>query len=151
MLDLKVIPPVQLLICAGVMFLLYNYLPSLAFTFEYWLITTITLIIIASIIGFLALYDFYIHKTTFHPNTPEKTTTVVNTGIYAFSRNPMYIALVLTLFALGFYLQNISVFFMIPFFIAYITQYQIKPEERVLTELFTQEYKDYCANVRRWL
>lgn len=36
-------------------------------------------------------------------------------------------------------------------FILYMTRFQIKPEERILTKLFGQEYVDYTARVRRWL
>jgi len=151
MMDLKIIPPIQLIISALLMLALSYYLPVLQFTLSIKFILILVLFSIASIIGLLALYDFYKHNTTYHPHTPEKTTTVVNTGIYAYSRNPMYLALVLVLTSFAIYLENIGSFTVIPSFIWYITQYQIKPEERILTTLFNDDYCDYCANVRRWL
>ena len=154
-MDLKIIPIVQLIIAAIIMFVLAYSLPSLNFAitsrFTLTITLTVILISIASIIGVLALYDFRKHKTTYHPHTPEKTTTVVDSGIYAYSRNPMYLSLVLVLLALAIYLQNISCFTVIPFFIWYITQYQIKPEERMLDKLFVDDYQAYCTKVRRWL
>lgn len=150
-LALKVIPPVQVVVCAILMLLLKYFFPQyhLSLTLSFPLI--IVLIASASIIGILALYGFHKHQTTFHPHTPEQTSTVVNSGIYAYSRNPMYLALVLILLALALYLKNISCFAIIPIFIGYITRYQIKPEEKVLDKLFPNDYQAYRKKVRRWL
>ncbi|MGL1957909.1 MAG: isoprenylcysteine carboxylmethyltransferase family protein [Colwellia sp.] len=150
-MDLKIIPIVQFIVSAILMIAVSHYLPSLNFTFSLDVILAAVLIGIASIIGIVALYNFHQHKTTYHPHTPEKTTKVVNSGIYAYSRNPMYLALVLVLLALAIYLQNISAFTFIPLFIWYITQYQIKPEENTLNTLFADDYQTYCAKVRRWI
>lgn len=150
-LELKIIPPVQLIISATLMVILTTYLPQYHFTLPVTLPIIILLILIASIIGILALYDFRKHKTTFHPHTPEKTNTIVDTGVFAYSRNPMYISLALILIALGIYLQNYASFLIIPLFLWYITRFQIMPEERMLTKLFCKDYQAYCQKVRRWL
>lgn len=150
-LALKVIPPVQLVICAVLMYALANYFPQ----YSFYLATRFPLIILfmalAVMLGSLALYDFHKHNTTFHPHTPEKTTTVVDSGIYAYSRNPMYLALVLVLLALALFLENIFCFFVLPLFVGYITYFQIKPEEEMLNKLFPHDYQTYCQKVRRWL
>ena len=150
-LELKIIPPVQLFISAILMVSLAAYFPQYQFKLSISLAIIMLLVFVAGIIGILALYDFRKHKTTFHPHTPEKTSTVVNTGVFSYSRNPMYIALVLLLIALGIYLQNYCSFIIIPLFIYYITRFQIIPEERMLDKLFPNEYKAYCQKVRRWL
>lgn len=150
-LELKVIPPVQLVISASLMFALANYLPQYHFSLALSFSLIIFLIASAGVIGTLALVDFHKHKTTFHPHTPEKTSTVVDSGIYAYSRNPMYLALVLVLFALALYLKNLTCFAIIPLFIWYITRYQIKPEEMMLDKLFPNDYQAYRKKVRRWL
>lgn len=150
-LALKVHPPIQLIICASLMYSLAKYFPQYHFDFYFNLHLSTVLIIVAAIIGTLALLDFRKHKTTFHPHTPEKTSTVVDSGIYAYSRNPMYLALVLALFALAFYLQNVICFAVIPLFIWYITRYQIKPEEVILDKIFHTNYQVYKKKVRRWL
>ena len=141
----------QLGICASLMFGLAYYFPQSHFALPFSFILIIFLLAIASIIGVLALYDFHKHKTTYHPHTPEKTSTVVDSGIYAYSRNPMYLALVLVLFALALYLKNFICFAVIPLFIYYITRYQIKPEEEMLNKLFPIDYHVYSQKVRRWL
>ncbi len=150
-LELKVIPPVQLVISAACMYGLAHLLPNYHFEWSMGLPVITLLLIAASIIGILALYDFRKHKTTFHPHTPEKSSTVVNTGVYAYSRNPMYIALVLALVAFAIYLQNYSCFAVIPLFIWYITRFQIIPEERMLDKLFPNDFQAYCQKVRRWV
>jgi len=150
-LELKVIPPVQFIISSGLMFSLATYFPQYYFNLSISLPLIILLILIASVIGALALYDFRKHNTTFHPHTPEKTSTVVDSGVFAYSRNPMYISLLLVLIALGIYLQNVSSFTIIPVFIWYITRFQIIPEEKMLNKLFPNDYLLYCQKVRRWL
>jgi protein-S-isoprenylcysteine O-methyltransferase Ste14 len=150
-LALKIIPPVQVIICAGLMFSLAYYLPQYRFTLPLRFPLIILLITLASIISLLALYDFHKHNTTFHPHTPDKTSTIVDSGIYAYSRNPMYLGLVLLLLALALYLKNIFCFAIIPLFVWYITRYQIKPEEKMLDKLFPIDYQAYSQKVRRWL
>jgi len=150
-LALKIIPPVQLVICASLMFSLAYYFPQYCFSLSFSFPLIIFLIALACIIGSLALYVFYKYKTTSHPHIPEKTSTVVDSGIYAYSRNPMYLALVLILIALAIYFTNITCFAVIPLFIWYITHYQIKPEEVMLNKLFPTDYQAYSQKVRRWL
>ena len=149
-LALKVIPPIQFALSAVLMISLAVCLPQYHFDLSLRLAIIILLLFSASIIGVLALYDFHKHKTTFHPHTPEKTSKIVNTGVFAYSRNPMYIALVLALLALGIYLQNYSSLLILPIFIGYITQFQIIPEEKMLDKLFPNDYQAYCQKVRRW-
>lgn len=149
-LALKVIPPVQLIISAILMYGLAYYFPQYRFSLALSFPIIILLIVLAGLMAALALIDFRKHKTTHHPHTPEKTSTVVNSGIYAYSRNPMYLALVLILFALALYFKNILCFAVIPLFVGYITQYQIKPEEKMLDKLFPIAYQDYSQKVRRW-
>lgn len=150
-LELKIIPPVQLLICSGLMGLLSKYFPQFSFNLSISFSFAIFLVCVSIIIGALALYDFHKHQTTFHPHTPEKTRTVVNTGVFAYSRNPMYLAMAIALFALGIYLQNYSCFIIMPLFVWYITRFQITPEEKMLDKLFPNDYQAYCQRVRRWL
>jgi protein-S-isoprenylcysteine O-methyltransferase Ste14 len=150
-LELKIIPPVQLIISGGLMLALSTYLPQYHFNLPASLPIIIILILAASLIGILALVDFRKHNTTFHPHTPEKTRTVVDSGVFAYTRNPMYISLTLTLLAFGVYVQNTSSFVIIPLFIWYITKFQIIPEERMLDKLFPNDYQAYCQKVRRWL
>lgn len=90
-------------------------------------------------------------QTTVDPMHPEKATTVVDSGLYGVTRNPMYVGMMLILFGLAVHLQNIPAFLVVGLFIAAVTQFQIRPEERVLEERFGEAYLDYRRRVPRWL
>lgn len=89
--------------------------------------------------------------TTINPLRPDRAAAVVTMGVYRVTRNPMYLGLVLILLGLALYLASPWAVLGPPVFVAYITRYQIQPEERVLAARFGTPYTDYCAQVRRWL
>lgn len=90
-------------------------------------------------------------KTTLLPMRPRSTSSLVTRGIFRFTRNPMYLGLALALVAWAAYLSAAWPLLGPPLFVAYLHRYQIRPEERVLFDLFGAEYADYTRRVRRWL
>ena len=90
-------------------------------------------------------------KTTVNPMKPEKSAALVNTGVFRITRNPMYVGMVFILLAWAVYLASPWALFGPLLFAAYITRFQIKPEERVLAARFGDEFASYTARVRRWL
>jgi protein-S-isoprenylcysteine O-methyltransferase Ste14 len=90
-------------------------------------------------------------KTTVNPFTPERSSSLVATGIYRFSRNPMYLGLLLALVGWSVYLANWVSALLLPAFVAYMNRFQIQPEEQALSERFAPEYLAYAKAVRRWL
>jgi protein-S-isoprenylcysteine O-methyltransferase Ste14 len=76
---------------------------------------------------------------------------LVSSGVYRFTRNPMYLGLLLTLLAWAVFLSNPVALLFVPVFVLYMNRYQIHPEERVLSSLFGTEYSAYKERVRRWL
>ena len=90
-------------------------------------------------------------KTTVNPMKPEKSAALVSTGVYRITRNPMYVGMVFILLAWAVYLTSAWALFGPLVFAAYITHFQIKPEERVLAARFGVEFASYQARVRRWL
>ena len=90
-------------------------------------------------------------KTTVNPMKPEKSTALVVSGIYRITRNPMYVGMVFFLLAWAVFLASPWGLFGPLAFAAYITRFQIKPEERVLAARFGAEFASYQARVRRWL
>ena len=76
---------------------------------------------------------------------------MVSGGVYQFTRNPMYLGLLVTLLAWAAFLAKPLALLFLPVFVLYINSFQITPEERVLTSLFGAEYESYKARVRRWL
>ncbi len=89
--------------------------------------------------------------TTVNPMKPRNTARLVNAGIYRFSRNPMYLGVMLVLFSWMLWLGNIVNLAVLVLFVWYITRFQIIPEERVLAELFPDEFDAYRMRVRRWI
>jgi protein-S-isoprenylcysteine O-methyltransferase Ste14 len=90
------------------------------------------------------------HRTTVNPMTPGKSSALVATGIYRFSRNPMYLGFLLLLGGWGAYLANAVALLWLPAFVVYMNRFQIQPEERALTQSFGEQYLAYCRSVRRW-
>ena len=150
-MELKIIPVIQVLIAASFMIVIKSITPNFHYFFAFNHLIAVSLITVAVIIGVLAIYCFKVHQTTVNPISIEKTSKVVDTGIYHYSRNPMYLAMLLALIALAVYLSHWLTWLVLPFFIVYITRYQIIPEERALRNNFGQDYLLYTNKVRRWL
>lgn len=94
---------------------------------------------------------FLVAKTTVHPTHPEETTTLVVSGLYRWSRNPMYLGLLLMLLGWGVFLGSVPALLVVPLFVVSITRSQIVFEERALAENFGDSYREYQARVRRWI
>ena len=90
-------------------------------------------------------------QTTVSPFKPQATSRLVTSGIYRFTRNPMYLGLCMVLVAWAVLLSSAWALLGPLAFIVYITRFQIKPEERALAGLFGTAFADYRARVRRWV
>jgi protein-S-isoprenylcysteine O-methyltransferase Ste14 len=90
-------------------------------------------------------------KTTKNPMKPEAASSLVVTGAYKLTRNPMYLGLLLLLLAWAAFLWSAWALLGPVAFVAYISRFQIAPEEKALAALFGAEYCAYKAKVRRWL
>jgi protein-S-isoprenylcysteine O-methyltransferase Ste14 len=99
----------------------------------------------------LAFFSFRRAATTINPVAIDNASSLVTTGIYAFTRNPMYVGLTMLLAAFAVLLSNAWLLLGPLFFVLYITRFQIIPEERVMQAKFGSAYEAYKASVRRWL
>ena len=149
-MELKLPPVVVLFVFALLMYLMDRFLPFGEFEFFGRHYLGSGLIILAVLIGFIALGHFFRTKTTVDPTKPDKTSTLVTGGIFAFSRNPMYLAMLLLLLAFGLRLGNAFNILLAAGFVSYMNRFQIIPEEKALTKLFGKEFQLYCKKVRRW-
>ena len=109
------------------------------------------LLILGLIVFISAVISFRKQKTTVNPLKPKQASSLVTSGIFRFSRNPMYIGLLLVLLGISTILNPIGGFFLIPLFILYLNFFQIIPEESAMVDLFKDEFLDYKKNVRRWI
>jgi len=109
------------------------------------------MIISGLIIILSAIILFKKYQTTITPLNPSNATKLITDGIYKFSRNPMYLGLLLVLLGISIIINLTGGFFLIPLFILYLNLFQIIPEENAMVDLFKDEFLDYKKNVRRWI
>lgn len=150
-LELKIPPPLVALSLAAFIWQLSKTLPvSLALPFDtFWLAIAVA----GAGIGcdMAALVAFFRARTTINPLSPGNTRALVVSGIYRYSRNPMYLGLACLLTAWTFYLGQWLLLPLVAVFVLYINRFQIQPEERILTALFGDEYRDWLRRVPRWI
>lgn len=149
-MELKIPPVVQWLVAAGVMWLIAACTAIDDFSFLGQIFFAVTCCVVGIVVGIVAILDFRKHHTTVIPHAPQQASTLVDSGVFRYSRNPMYLGLVITLVAWAIYLGSYLSFVVIVVFIRYLTRFQIVPEERVLLALFDESYAEYCKEVRRW-
>jgi len=150
-LELKIPPPVYALSIGLLMWLLNEYIPVTHFIDSPWNKIGIAIIVIAGSLDLWSLVLFFKKHTTPNPMKPENTTGLVTKGLYKYTRNPMYVGLLIILTGYAIWLGSLTPFLVLPLFYWVITEMQIKPEERVLIKKFGQDYQAYKNSVRRWL
>lgn len=150
-LELKIPPVAVLLLCGAGMWLLAS--PALGLSLPIPARRLLALIVagIGVATGVAGVLEFRSAATTVDPRYPEKSSTVVTTGIYKRSRNPMYLGLLLVLLAWGIFLANALAFVVLPVFVLYMNRFQISAEERAMQLQFGDAYRDYLRAVRRWI
>jgi protein-S-isoprenylcysteine O-methyltransferase Ste14 len=110
------------------------------------------LFVIAGILLALAgVKEFKQQQTTVNPLDPSKSSSLVTSGVYQFSRNPMYLGMLLGLLGWADLLDVIWAYSGPMAFFIYISLFQIKPEEDVMQQKFGEDFIQYCMKVRRWL
>ena len=95
--------------------------------------------------------EFRRAQTTVNPLEPGRASSIVSSGVYRYTRNPMYLGMALGLVGLAVWPGTWAGLLVVPAFMGYLTVFQIMPEERALLVRFGSAYADYCAQVRRWL
>lgn len=145
------IPPVPLtLLFALDMWLIDHYFPG---TLESPYLNYMAggLFVLGLLLILPAAISFFKIKTTVDPRVPQKSKHLVISGCYRFSRNPMYLGMVLILVGLATLLGNIPCLGLVAIFILYLGHFQIRLEEQALLKQFGNDYLHYCQSVRRWL
>ena len=118
------------------------------------------LIYIFKLIGVLGLisnviifiYAFYLFKSyEENPNPSSNTNRIISTGIFAYTRNPIYLSFVLFHFSMFLVFENVMYFLTSIILFIWINNYVIKPEEEYLTNTFGDEYIRYKEAVSKWI
>ena len=141
------IPPP--LLCLFIAIAMY-FLPKIA-SYSVHFSVIVFVISLSFLIALSSVMQFFICKTSINPRDFKGTTKLVCTGIFRFSRNPMYLSLLLILLAWTLWLGNSLAWFGVIGFILVMNRFQIAREEAYLESKFGDEYRRYKQKVRRWL
>jgi protein-S-isoprenylcysteine O-methyltransferase Ste14 len=150
-LELK-IPPVAVLLVAAIGLYFTPFVGQYsAIIGEHTELVSRVVFALAIVLGVLSILSFKKAKTTVNPLQIGNASNLVTHGIFQLTRNPMYLSMALVIAAMSIRIDNVIALIWIIPYCAYITHFQIKPEERMLLSLFGQAYADYVKSVRRWL
>lgn len=106
---------------------------------------------LSAFVAVMAFSSFWKARTTINPIQPDRASVLVTHGIYGLTRNPMYLSLLLLLVALAGRQWSWGAWAGPAVYLAYVTRFQILPEERVLQAKFGSNYAEYKERVRRWI
>lgn len=150
-LENKVPPPLVALVFGGLMGGASLGLPGLDLAWGTRLLLALPLIGAGLLFVLAGGVSFRRARTTVNPLKPEAASALVTSGIYRYTRNPMYVGFALWLLAWGLYLASPLVLLGVLGFVLYMNRLQIAPEERALGRLFGAAFVAYRQRVRRWL
>lgn len=146
------IPPLALAAAfAGAIALASAYAPLLRLPIPGHRLAAASLAVAGLAIAVAGVVQFRRARTTVNPTSPERTSVVVTTGLYRWSRNPMYLGMALILLGAAAWTSTLAGYLLVAGFCAYLTRFQIVPEERSLVASFGPEYGRYMKSVRRWV
>ena len=146
------IPPVVVFAAVALLMRLASWgLPAWHFTVPGRVFIAFAIAFAGWMVGLAGVMAFRHARTTVHPLKPSAATALVTSGIYTWSRNPMYLGLLLVLLAWGLFLAHPVSLLLIPGFVLYMNRFQIIPEERVLAASFGADFEAYRTQVRRWV
>ena len=150
-LELKVPPPIVALVLALLMRLTPAVAGLVQMPYPARVLCAVVLLCVGQGISIAGMVAFRRAKTTVNPVKASLASSLVIRGVYRYTRNPMYVGLLLTLLAWSVFLANPLAVLWVLVYVLYITRFQIIPEERVLASLFGAEYEAYKGRVRRWV
>jgi protein-S-isoprenylcysteine O-methyltransferase Ste14 len=150
-LELKVPPVAVVLFVAALMWLTSLAIPAFGFRFPARSLFSASVAVAGAVISGLGIASFRRARTTVNPMKPDSTSSLVVSGIYGLTRNPMYLGFLLILLGWAIFLSNVIAFLLLPAFVLYMNRFQIEPEEKALNTLFGQQFVAYTSQVRRWL
>jgi len=150
-LELRIPPPLVGLVIAAGMWAVAHLPPLMPMPRLFRLVVAVLLLATGVAVALGGVVSFRRARTTVNPLKPETSAALVATGVYSFTRNPMYLGMVLVLLGWAAFLASPWPLAGPALFALYITRFQIVPEERVLAGLFGEAFAAYKRRVRRWI
>jgi protein-S-isoprenylcysteine O-methyltransferase Ste14 len=149
-IDARIPPPVVAAACGAAMWALDRYVDVARFQAAWLAPAAMALLAAGLLLAGAAVASFIAARTSINPLKPANASRLITTGVFRFSRNPIYLADLMLLAAFAAWLGNGLNVAVLAAFVCYINRFQIAPEERALMERFGDDYAAYCARVRRW-
>jgi len=150
-LETKLPPPVLMLMLGLGMWVVARVAPAFAFQLPLHPFVAASIALAGLALNLYPKILFRRAGTSVNPMRPDAAANLVTSGIYRYSRNPMYVGHALILLGAAVYLCNALCFLAVPLQMLYITRFQIQPEERALSARFPQQYAAYRKAVPRWV
>lgn len=149
-LELKLPPVVVFFICIGLIWTIDYLLPALVdISVSSWIFRA--LLALGTITAISGVIQFAIQSTSVNPHKPDHASSLVTSGVYRLSRNPMYLGMLIILLTAVLKFGNPFGLIVLPLYVLYMNRFQIIPEEQAMVEKFGDEFTSYCNNVRRWI
>jgi protein-S-isoprenylcysteine O-methyltransferase Ste14 len=150
-LALKVPPVAVVLFMAALMWLVARAAPVFEIALPARGFLAVGLAVTGIIASLSGVVSFRRAKTNVNPMKPDSSSSLVSSGVYALTRNPMYLGFLLVLAGWAVFLSNVLGLLLLPVFVFYMNRFQIEPEEKALAILFGPAFNAYQSRVRRWL
>lgn len=147
----RIPPPILTLMSVALIALISHFSPSVSLAFPVLKILAFLCFAFGIVVIVWAAFLFKKQQTTVNPFRPNKTSSIVASGPYKFTRNPMYLSMLLLIISSGLWFHHWSMIPVAFLFWLYMSYEQIKPEELALIEKFGTDYSDYMTKVRRWI
>lgn len=145
----KILPPTILLGAILLMLGLHFLFPITLLVPIFWRLIGILPLVLGIVISYAAERQFHQVGTTVHPF--EGSSQLVTDGLFRFSRNPMYLGMVLILLGVALLMGSLAPFGVILLFLWWTSIQFIRREEQMLATQFGQDWLEYKARVRRWI
>lgn len=148
----RIPPPLVAALCGLLMWLgAWQWPSGLQLPLAWRLALALPVLLLGLVVCLAGVLSFRRARTTVNPLKPESASALVNSGIYRYTRNPMYLGFAMMLLAWALFLAWPAAGLGVVAFVLYLNRFQIGPEERALDRLFGEDFARYCAQVRRWI
>ena len=150
-LELKIPPLAVLVLFALAVYAAGRWLPTGNLPFVASPASALAAVVAGVGMALAGVVQFRRTGTTVDPLAPGKASALVDAGVYRWTRNPMYLGMALVLLGGALWWGSIPGVALVGGFCAYLTRFQIVPEERALQAIFGDAYIGYMSRVRRWI
>lgn len=145
----RILPPIYFFAAIALMAALDRWLPLTRLvhpplTYLGWLLFALALAVAGAV-----AWRFKRAGTTIKPF--QRSSALVTDGLFAYSRNPVYLGMVVGLLGIVLALGSLGPLLVVPPFVYILQSRFIFAEERMLEDAFGEAYLDYCRRVRRWV